>query len=390
MPGPLTAEQVARTFEGTDEAIDFKFPEGAPDGQPPVDTTPPADGNNQPANTPPPTTEPAAATPPAANAFNFDEELGKISGGAIKTKDELATLLETSRKAQDLENQLRTYQEENTNLKGKAEANPFANDFTKKLNDLYASNANENQIQAFMAINKVDVDTLSPMQASALALQVKHGLTPDEANAYLAKKYEIDLNDKDFVMDKNAEIALKIDSSADRDFLKTHKAEVSAVPEDNTAKMQQLQEQQNQQRIQAVLPIAQAVTNETLSSIFKEVSINGKTGVDAIKIELPISEENKPALLEAVNNYVQNFNVPATEEGRKQIAAFVENSAVIQNWKNWAIDIASKTELRVRAEYDNPSSINRGNAAPPGGKTKEQVRTDAVMKTLQDAGEIDY
>lgn len=385
----LTAEQVARTLEGTDEQVEFNYteqPAAAPgaeniENKPSVGEEPPATDPNK---------EPAPATPAAAPSFNLDEELVKITNGSIKTKDDLAALLETSRKATELETQLRAFQEENTNLKGKAEANPFANDFTKKLNDLYASNANENQIQAFMAINKVDVDALTPMQASALALQVKHGLTPDEANTYLAEKYRIDLTNKDFVMDKNAEIALKIDSSADRDFLKTHKSEVSAVPENNTEKMQQLQEQQNQQRIQAVAPIAKTVANEVFSSIFKEVSINGKQGADAIKTELPISDENKVALQQAVDNYVQNFNVQPTDEGRKQIAAFVENSAAIQNWKNWLIDVASKTELRVRAEYDNPSAINRGNAAPPAGKTKEQARVDSVTKTLQEAGEIDY
>lgn len=384
----LTAEQVARTLEGTDDQVEFNYTAPPSTNELIENNTPPA-GDNTPADTDT-KNEPAQATPAAANAFNLDEELVKITGGSIKTKDDLTALLETSRRTTELETQLRTFQEENTNLKGRAEANPFANDFTKKLNDLYASNANENQIQAFMAINKVDVDALTPMQASALALQVKHGLTPDEANTYLAEKYRIDLDDKDFVMDKNAEIALKIDSSSDRDFLKTHKAEVSQIPEDNTAKLQELQVQQNQQRIQAVAPIAQSVTKEVIDSIFKEVSINGKIGADAIKTALPISDENKPALIEAVNNYVQNFNVQPTDEGRKQIAAFVENSAVIQNWKNWLIDVASKTELRVRAEYDNPSAINRGNAAPVAGKTKDQVRTDSIMKTLQEAGELDY
>jgi|SRR5579863_2004004 len=388
----ITAEQFFKTVEGTPDANGLDIP--APVQDPPTD-------NAAPATIDPPTQEPPAAKPaapenkvepPAAAPFNFDEELVKITGGAVKSKDDIAALLEASKKLPDLESRLKTFEQENTSLKT---ADPFANDFTKKLNELYRAGANESQINAFMTINKVtDIDALKPMEASALALQVKFGLTSDEAKTYLSDKYKIDLDDPNAVLDKNAEIALKIDSTADRDFLKTHKAEVSQAPVNQAAqdaeKQQQLLQQQYNEQITKLEPVAKNVVADVLANSFKGVSINGKEDETAIRVDLPISEESKATIAKATADMVaSNWDaLTADEKGQAAIKTFSDNVLILQNYKNWLIDVASKTELRVRAEYTNASPINRGTAAEPLGKTKQQERVDGITKALQAAGEI--
>lgn len=360
----ITAEQ----YEATINDTDIEEP-----------VTPPIDPQNPPADlaTPPvpPNSETPPSSPPAAPTFNLDEELVKTTGGAIKSVSEISALLDKANKTQELETQLRQFQEENTSLKAKADTNPFANDFTKKLNDLYKSGANESQIQAFQIINRVgDIDALSPMDASTLALQVKHGLTPDEAKAYLNDKYNLDPEDPNAQLTKNDEIKLKIESTADKDFLKTHKAEVSALPENTEAKAQQLYEQQMNQRVQQLEPIAKTVVTEALTNSFKGVSINGKEDDTAIRVDLPISQESRDKLAETVGNMTraQWENWTPDEKGVEAMKTFSDNVLVLQNYKSWLIDVASKTEMRVRAEYNNPGSINRGKEAPAGGKTSEQ------------------
>jgi hypothetical protein len=391
----ITAEQFYKTVEGTPDANGLDIPkpvEAEQTQQEPIDNTPtpakpvtpPAVPNNEP--------NPAA---PAAQPFNLDEELVKITGGAVKSKDDIAALIANANKAQELETRLKTFEQENTTLKTKADADPFANDFTKKLNELYRAGANESQIQAFMTINKVtDIDTLKPIDASALALQVKFGLTPEEAKTYLSEKYKIDLDDPTAVLDKNAEIALKIDSTADREFLKTHKAEVSQVPVNQAAqdeeKQQQLLQQQYTEQLTKLQPIAKTVVNDVLENAFKGISINGKTDEGAIRVDLPVSQESKANLEKAVADMVASNwdSLTPDAKGQEAIKTFARNVLILQNYEAQLIDVASKTEMRIRAEYANATPINRGEAAPQLGKTKQQERVDSVTKALQMAGEI--
>lgn len=377
---PISAEDYEATVNGTTEEVNLEEPTFDPQIQP-QNPTPQAEVPAPAAD--PNTTVPA--TPAPTNTFNLDEELVKTTGGAIKSKDELSALLDNARKATELETQLRTYQEENTSLKAKSEISPYANDFTKKLDGLYRGGANESQIQAFITINKVqDIDALTPLQASALALQVKHGLTPDEAEAYLNNKYDIDPEKPGIIPDRNAEIALKIDSGADRDFLKSHKAEVSQTPVNNQEREQQAYREQQTAKIHQLQPIAQTALNSVLTTSFKEVSINGKEGDAAVKVDLPLSEESKAGLSKTVADMVaNNWNGLAPDEkGVEAIKTFSDNVLVLQNYKSWLIDVASKTEMRVRAEYNNPSPINRGPDAPAPGKTSKEEMEQGIMETL--------
>jgi hypothetical protein len=311
--------------------------------------------------------------------------LVRITNGEVKTKDDLAVILERAKSATDFENRYKTYEQENADLKSKVEANPFANDYTKKLNDLYRGGASETQIQAFTMLNKVsNLDELSPMEARSLALQVKHGLSPDEANRYLNKEYGVDVSDPNSKLDPDEAIRLKIDSASDKDFLKTHKAEVSTVPVDNSAQQQELLQQQNEQRIQRIQPIAKNVVNDMVSTGFKGISINGKEGNDAIKIDLPMMDSNKSALQDAVDGYVKNYDIQPNEQGIKAIQDYAKNVAWIQNGERWLIEAASLREKQVRAEYHNPSSGNipRGINNPETGKTSQQQKEDNIRKAV--------
>lgn len=394
----ITAEQFYKTVEGTPDASMFDIPAPAEGAQEPTEpiteltnATPPAEPATPPAD---PDKEPNPAAP-TAQTFNLDEELVKITGGTVKTKEDLAGILEKARNATELETRLKTYEQENTTLKSKAEADPFANDFTKKLNELYRAGANESQINAFMTINKVsDIDALKPIDACALALQVKHGLTDEEARTYLSDKYKIDLDDPNAVMDKNAEIALKIDSTSDREFLKGHKAEVSQPPVNQAAqeteRQQALMQQQYTEQLTKLAPIAKTVVNDVLENAFKGISINGKTDDGAVRVDLPISDASRASLEKAVSDMVASNwdSLTPDAKGQEAIKTFARNVLILQNYEAQLIDVASKTELRIRAEYANASPINRGQAAPPLGRTKQQERADSITKALSAAGEI--
>jgi len=143
-------------------------------------------------------------------------------------------------------------------------------------------------------------------------------------------------------------------------------------------------EQQNAQRIAQVEPIAKNVATEVLALAFKGFSINGQEGDKAVKIDLPISDEQKIALTNATLDYVRNFDIKPNEDGKAKIAAFIKNSAWIQNGEKWVIEAANQRELQVRASYDNPSTGNpdRGKNNPNVATTSQEKRAANIRSTL--------
>lgn len=385
---PLNAEDVLRTLEGTPDAVEgFKPSNDTP--EPPTPPAPPTNTNEPPAQhepvTPPADTPPANA--PAAeqqSQFNFDNELGLRTNGLVKSNDELAALIEKANKFADLEGQFNALKTEVDTSKN---ANPFANDYTKKLNDLYQSGASQQQIDAFNTLNRVDIAALSPFQVSSLALQMKHGLTADQADTYLADKYKIDpeeLAKGDFKLDPVDAVKLQIDSDADKQYLNAQKVAVSTPPSDTQEQERQLFEQQNAQRIEKITPIAKTIANEIINSAFKGFSINGQDGDKAVRIDLPITPEIAKNITEATERYIAQYDIQPNEKGQQSIRDFVNNSLWIANGQKWLIEAANQRELQVRAEYDNPSVKNppRGEANPERGVTKEQARANAVAAAL--------
>lgn len=337
--------------------------------------------------TPQPTPEvqdntPKAPEPPVQPTFNLDEELLKISGGALKSKDELVSLLDKTKSYADLESKVKTYEEENTSLKAKANTDPFASDYVKKLNDLYKSGANENQISAFVTLNKAgELDKLSPLEAKQMALQIKHGLSSEEASNYLKSSYKLDPAEYDEETIKSETIRLKVDSQSDVEFLKSHKAEVSKLPENPVETQQKQLEQQRLDHLSKIEPIAKNAVHQV---IFKE-SINGKSGEDANLLDLPLSETSKAEVEATVRDWV-NSNwqfIPNTEEGAKSIKEFAENVYVLKNWRNWLVEAANTREKQVLEQFHNPTNIKRGDDNPAPVKTQREEVAEGLLEYIR-------
>lgn len=311
-----------------------------------------------------------------APEFNLEDELQKLTNGEIKSKDQLSEILGKAKTLSDLEGQMKTLNEENTNLKAQANTNPFADDFTKRLNDLRKANASQNTIDAFIRINRVDnIDDLSPVDARILSLQIKEGLTSQEAEDYVYGSYKLKNADPDDT-DEEAKVRmdtlrLKVDSNADKEFLKTHKAEVSSLPVDNSKIEAEKQQQKHQEHVQTLTPIAKTIAN---SVVFKEININGKDGEAAVKMDLNYTDESKSLVEQKLLEIVQQngVTIPNTPEGIKVLNDVAENMYVNLNWKRWLAESTNATEKRVRAEYHNPSSINRGDDNPNKGRTAKE------------------
>lgn len=318
----------------------------------------------------------------AQPAFDLDAELLKISGGSIKSQSEFADFSERVKKLPDLESRLKSFEDENTSLKEKVNTDPFVNDFTRKLNELYKGGAKESQVQAFIALNKVDnLDSLSPFDAKVLALQMKNGLSAEDAEIYINGTYKLDTEENDEGTIHRENIRLKVDSQADKDFLKTYKSEVSTPPANESQKQQkQFEEQQallqdeQTAKIQKLTPVAKDIS-QNIDNYFKGVSLNGKTGDKNIVTDFALSDDSKESVQRTVQQFINNSpqSIPDGEEGVEFLKGFAETLAVKANYKNWIINAASVREKQVREEYHNPTTIHRGTDNVHNGKTNKEA-----------------
>lgn len=337
-------------------------------------------------NTPiPPAAEAAIAEPakPVEQAqvpqFDFDGELVKITDGRVKTKEELAGVLDKYSQFDDFESRLQALDSENTELKAKVATDPFANDLSKKFNDLLKGGAKPEQVDAFLKLNKHDnFESMSAYDAKLLALQVKEGLTEKEAKVYLESSYKLNPDEHDEETIAREQIRLKVDARGDREFLTAHKAQVSQAPASEYEQQQQIQQQKQSQHIDKLAPLAK---NALQSISFAGININGKADDKAITADFTPSTESMAALPDKVAQFIKSewANIPANEDGAKRISDFAKSILILENHQAWQQHAVNVAEKKIREEYHNPSAIQRGqdNTANAGNSDRDN-RAKAV------------
>lgn len=285
----------------------------------------------------------------------------KIAGVEIKTEDELKSLIEKARNAQNLESEYGSIKQEFEALKSSQPQ--FANDRIKKLNELYQSGASEDQIEAFNKIQSVgEIKDLKPIEAVKLALQLRDGLTPEEAERKINKTYQLDDNIYDSDAIAGSEIDLKIDSKKEYEYLQGFKAKASEVPTPPVDNTEAEMERSIAEYRQKITPIAQSIQSEFTA--IKGVNLNGKTGDEALNLDIPVSEDSKNQIAKLVSDYATVNDIPMDEKGVAHLKEFAKRTLILNNFESIAIHINSKAEERIRAEVHNPASINRGQDAP--------------------------
>lgn len=319
------------------------------------------------------TAEPAKPVQQEQQKWNIDEELVKITEGKVKNPAELAAILEKYGTISDFESKIAQFENENTELKAKVNTDPFANELSKKFNELLKGGAKPEQVDAFLKLNKHDnFESMSPYDVKLLALQVKEGLTEKEAKEYIDDEYKLNPDEHDESTIAKGQIRLKLHSNADREFLNGYKAKVSTAPVSQREVQEAAAQEQHVKHVNTLAPIAKDV----LKGIsFTNQNINGKADDKAIFADFTPSEESLKSLPEKVAQFIngEGANIPANAEGAQRINDFAESVLILQNHKTWQQHAVNVAEKKIREEYHNPSAINRGsdNDKNAGNSDKE-------------------
>jgi len=114
---------------------------------------------------------------------DFEKALVEATKGNIKGISDVFTLRDKAAKADAME-------QEYLSLKQKSEVNPFKNDFVKKLNDLYDKGATDAEIDKFVAVQKIDLAKMSPLQKVQRSIELQFPeMSNEEVSAYIEESF---------------------------------------------------------------------------------------------------------------------------------------------------------------------------------------------------------
>lgn len=310
---------------------------------------------------PAPTNTQNSVKPEDAFAF-FKEKFG------LSTEAEVSEMLDRSKKFAELEQSSTKINEELEALRAKASMNPFASPYVEKLNGLYAANASQDQINAFMKISTLgDVKKLDDLEVRKLALQLRDGYTEREAEILINTNYK--LNEDDYLEEEVilSKANLRKDVQADREFIESHVEELSQTAQEKSQKAEQAKIAQYTTKIDQIIPL---VLEQ--SKVIPKVPLGTKEG--DFEFDFPISEallKEAPAML---RDFAIQNKIPLNAEGVEELKEHLHTIAIATNYKEYlktAFNEGAKSkEKEMLAYYNFPGQL------PNGTQRTEMTRPD--------------
>lgn len=232
-------------------------------------------------------------------------------------------------------------------LESEAKKDPFASEWIRNLNKAVAEGVDPS---VYMEVSNVDIDKLSEADAIILQMQWKEGLSREDAEFLVNRKYrlggedEIDPSDPDA---REAAINLKLEGKNAKEFLGKYKQEALTSP---------------LEKRQAELKSAWEPVIPTVLDKFKTLSIDAKTG----KYDFPVSPEamgKAQDLLRSVLDSGMFDNMP-DREGMEYAEAIVRNE-LLSNMVSQMLDtVADQYKQAHLVDKHNPRKPESMERAP--------------------------
>lgn len=286
-------------------------------------------------------------------------DFGQITGGAYQSWDEAQGEIERLRaERQQFEERLQQPEE------------VFANDISKKVNEMFKNGATQNEVNNFFRLNSLDLKSLKPQELIKESLKLEYPyLNELEIQAEFEDRYGYDPDDED--AQKRVERKMKMDAASAEKALSEMIVKAS---EPEAVRSNRQAEQQRQQ--------LRTAWEQQLGAI-KDLKfpVSHKAGDFEYSYELPVelSEEVRKSLLE---NLVQAGSNPTPQEIEQ-----AKNAAVMMSFirnpekaiKAIVGDAISKAmEYRAR-KSENNESVTR---PEPGEARVQSDMAEARKKIL--------
>jgi hypothetical protein len=336
------------------------------DPAPPVQTeATPATEMVQATETPTGNQEPVAAAETAApttEAPDFDKFIAEASGGIFKTTDEFKSNLP---KFSSYDEVIR----ERDSLKEKAEKDPFVNQYAKKINELLASGASQEQIDNFHKINRVgNINDLNPLDAKLAKMVLVDGWKEDIAKLQLAQDFPLDDYEADSPERKIMEERLRISAEQDKKALNDYKTDMStpkAVATEEVLLQQQAAQKQHDDYVKQTVP---QITKELKG--MGELTFKIKDG-DEFKMAFDYPDDFKKNMgnllfdyfsdgmtqinQETIGQAFRAINANYLDQNFPQVAQKIYEQAYANAWEKAVNKYENKSGLPKSAEVHTPT-----------------------------------
>lgn len=308
-------------------------------------------------------------------APDYGKFLEESSGGLFKSVEDFTSSLD----------KIKNYDELQAKVKELENKNPYANDYVKKLNALYAEGKTQEQIDAFSALSKLgDISSMDPFEVKVQRL-IFDGYPRATAERQVKAQFglNINLNEDELTPEElsenkikleDAQIALKISSKEDASYLQNQLAKIEGS-EDKQARL--LAEAAAKESYANKLT---PFVNQLASSYEKGLSVSTSIGDNKIDYKLDFDDNFRMDIAKQakeffLDNEVNDENIRAFKDfANAQYVASKLQSEILPNAIKHGYSIGYKA---ASDEFQNTSGL------PNQGQAPVASNPDALLKEAQ-------
>jgi len=287
------------------------------------------------------------------NLSDFESLLEEASGGSIKQYGELKEALSAKDKYAELQGKLQELEQRSKLYEGGPQ---YANPLVQKLDEFYKNGVPDNQIEEFLAVQKMDVDNLGDVDVVKMLMKREYpALTSEDLDRLIEDQYG-DLEDI-------GGIKLKKDALDGRKKLAELKVNLS---EPEHLRVQAASRKQAEERFNNWNRLTTTLYGKKETHEF-----NVDVGDEKHSVNFPIPNEFRGLLAAELARYATTNEIPPTRDGLNALNDFAERSILFRYGKEIMAtlfrDAAAKTKEGVLSKVHNIELTRSGD----GGQKKE-------------------
>lgn len=308
-------------------------------------------------------------------APDFGKFLEESSGGLFKSVEDFTSSLDKIKNYDKL--QARVQELENKN--------PYANDYVKKLNALYAEGKTQEQIDAFSALSKLgDITSMDPFEVKVQRL-IFDGYPRATAERQVKAQFglNINLNEDELTPEELAENKIKLEDA--QIALKISSKEDASYLQNQLAKIEGNEDKQSRLLAEAAAKEAYAkkltpFVNQLASSYEKGLSVSTSIGDNKIEYKLDFDDNFRMDIAKQakeffLDNEVNDENIRSFKDfANAQYVASKLQSEILPNAIKHGYSIGYKA---ASDEFQNTSGL------PNQGQAPVASNPDALLKEAQ-------
>ena len=258
-------------------------------------------------------------------------------------------------------------------LKEQVQKDPYANDFTKKLNELYNNGESPEKIKSFIEAQSIDKEAMSDEDKLVWRMKMEDGVSEREARLLIRDQYKISIEDYGVDLDslddderakKEAEINRKIE--VEKTKMKREARQADSFIDDHIIKVSTPTVKEDEkvvtERISKSVETYTAKFDKEYSGLIGEMEITG--GENPLKFRPAMIEGWKPVIKDMVTAALQ-LNPDGDEAYIREV---LKRRYIADNYESLlksAVEHARNVERkRSKDEEQNIAGKNGGDIAP--------------------------